>query len=158
MPDEQPPANIFDAASQKLGKKAKSLKEGAPAAGSKPSTTKRIAEQVVDPEVQRMLDRMKWMKQDLDDKMEALKKKSGLNDEQFEKYIQHLAGLDIVKLEESKKKRAELEEKILNVVGPSNQQRALQIQSTEPPKSKPLTEKERKSKTIGARRNWLPMR
>lgn len=147
--------NIFDEASRRLSKKKKPAAGATPPAAEKPTAQETP---VVQPnrEVQEMLDKMRTMQKDLDFKIEELQQKSGMAPEVFQNYIKKIKDMNLNLSNHVQGKKSELEQKVWGVLGENAKQ--AHEKSKEPPTTKPLTEKERKGKTIGARRNWIPMR
>jgi len=94
-----------------------------------------------------MMRQIREMNQDLQSQMESVSKKSGLSYDELQRLVQKNVGP--ADLELLKKSMDELGDKIKGAVGTPNQPK---------PKQRENLAGERKAKTLGARKKWIPMR
>lgn len=159
--DENNPKNIFDAVSQ--AKKMPSKKP--PVSSAKATPAKAPAENLsrekkdaqnlhTDPEINQMLNQMLDMREDITTKLSNIYEKAGLSVSQVKNYLDNPNNFPPDIWQKIQLQRDSLEKRIGDVL------------KTYAKKKKKghvagLREtggaKERKSKTLGARRNWIPM-
>lgn len=131
--------NIFDTAAKKLSRGKKRIPASArPAKEPKPYR---------DPETQEMLQRIKEMKDDLDSKIEEIKNQTGPAAEHFKKLLTNQVELSPQEWDDIQLAKKLLGDKLWDSMN----------QVKEPPKAPP-TPSNRKGKTLGARKKWIPMR
>lgn len=147
--------NIFDTAAKKLSKKgkkaAKNLKETprAPIPDSDPPKTDLSQIRTKDPEIRDMMKKIHAMRQDLQNKMENIYKHSGLTPESLKNFLDNPKNFAQKDWEFIQQNKNILEEKVWETLGEE---------------LKPITRYvrenvagERKGKTLGARKKWIPM-
>lgn len=136
--------NIFETAAKKLGRKDKTqVKKKAPPKET-PSSQPGVYR---DPEVNEWMRQIREMNQDLQSQMESVSKKTGLSYDELKKLVEKKA--TPAELEFLKKNMEQLGEKLLGVTGSPNPPK---------PKQRENVAGERKAKTLGARKKWIPMR
>lgn len=137
--------NIFETAAKKLGRKSKTEVK------KKPSPPKEIPENKPgvyrDPEVNEMMRQIREMNQDLQSQLESVSKKTGLSYDELKKLVEKKASP--AELEYLKKGMEQLGEQLLGVAP---------TPSAPKPKQRENIAGERKAKTLGARKKWIPMR
>ncbi|MCE5315788.1 MAG: hypothetical protein LLG04_00305 [Parachlamydia sp.] len=135
--------NIFETAAKKLGRKGKTPVKKKVSPKEIPTSQPGVYR---DPEVNEMMRQIREMNEDLQSQMESVSKKSGLSYDELQRLVQKNAAPGDLEL--LKKNMDELGEKIKGAVG------------TPPPKPKQRENLagERKAKTLGARKKWIPMR
>lgn len=149
MRGEEKDKNIFETASKQLGKGAKppekTEKKPPPpltAAPPAPNTPYR------DPEVNDMMRQIKEMNDDLNRQMENISKKSGVSYDDLKKLIGspgQPANVEMVKKGDVLRKKIE---GVVPTIAP---------RLAAPQKTEKQLEGERKGKTLGARKKWIPM-
>lgn len=141
--------NIFDAASKKLGK---SNKKKVPSKDRRPTSPEEGGQSptAADPEIASMLKKVDLMKRDLEKKLSALYEKGSLYRIDIEKYLNDPTNFTKAEWEKLEKDKDFLYNKVLSVMTPAAGLKKL-------PKSKEKLTKERKGKTLGSRKNWIPM-
>lgn len=139
--------NIFETAAKKLGHKENKPSSQSPkqSAKEKPPAQKKAYR---DPEVADMMRQINEMNEDLQSKMESISKKSGLSYDDLKKLIDNPKLLSPAQIEYLKKSK-ELGEQVWDAVGVPTKP---QIKQRENKMG------ERKAKTLGARKKWIPMR
>lgn len=124
-----------------------------------PRQVKKKTNLVVDPETREMLEQIRQMKQDLQNKLELIQKKGGALGYGFKQFTQNKKNFTPEQWEDIQKAKRLLGDKIWNAIGkpapPSLEQS--QADSTTPSISPPVPG-DRKGKTLGARKKWIPMR
>ena len=135
--------NIFETAAKKLGSGEKKTEPKIKKAAKKalPETPA-----YNDPEIDAMMKQIHEMNEDLNNQMETISKKSGLSYDDLKKMIgtpTQPVDLEVLKRNEDLKK------KVWGVVGEANKPL---------PKKRENLEGERKAKTLGVRKKWIPMR
>lgn len=139
--------NIFETAAKKLGhKEGKSPSESPRPAKERPPAQKNTYR---DPEVADMMRQISEMNQDLQSKMESISKKSGLSYDDLKKLIDNPKLLSPAQIEYLKKSKEQLGEQVWDAVG---------VPTKPQPKQRENKTGERKAKTLGARKKWIPMR
>jgi hypothetical protein len=161
--DYNKPKNIFEAAGQsrKPAKKAPVLPAGKPAqakATLKPTFSPEIdlKESEMhhyhnDPEINYMFNQMFKMQDEIEGKLNEMYEKGGLTRDQIKNYIDNPDNFPPDLWSKIQKQRLELENKVRVVLKKKPKQSASSSQQ------KVSTAKERKAKTLGARKNWIPM-
>ncbi len=163
MPDDST-LNIFDQSSfskkQKLHapsliKKKATHASPASARPPVPSITVKL-----DPEVENMLNAMKDMHKDIDNKLRKIYEISGLKREQILSYINDPNNFSPEEWQILQARRDQVENKLLSFLGPKVQAERERIKNQELGKVQANEQaKNRKSKTLAARKkNWIPMR
>jgi hypothetical protein len=149
---EKKDKNIFETASKQLPKGGKNPPKQAPVqkriprgrSTPPPTTTYR------DPEVDAMMKQIRDMSQDLENQMETISKKSGLSYDDLKKAIENPKLFKPADLEALKKKQEDLKQKVWGAVG--------SMPSKPADKQRENVGGERKAKTLGIRKKWIPMR
>lgn len=149
--------NIFEAASNKLGKKKvkKGIKKALPAKRHTPRV-----EAAKDPEVEEIRSKIRQMQQDITDKLEIINNHSGLKPEQVKNLLSDPKNFTSAQWVEIQNYRKILGDKIFNALGhdiplPKATSEKIEAQTPAP---KETTAASRKGKTLGARKKWIPMR
>jgi len=104
-----------------------------------------------DSEVVDMLTRMREMRQDLEDQLNQIKKKGEENRFDVDDYLEKTVHFRPPDLEKNIQDQKAFEDKVNNVFPPEACLKKIK-------KSKEKLTQERKSKSIGARNKWIPMR
>jgi len=148
-----PSHNIFDEAG-KQGKGLPSKKKEEAASSSpavKPEKSKNIIVSLTDSEIQEMFDRMLEMRRDLDKKTDELKNAISLSQQDVVKFFSNSKNFTPQEWSIIQQSRSDLEKRVWAVVG----------KDPKKVREKQLEEKDtksRKGKTLGSRRNWIPIR
>ncbi len=143
--------NIFETASKQLGQggqKQEPKKQKGPRsqrASPAPQAGYR------DPEIAAMMKQVQDMKQDLQNKVESISKKSGLSYDDLKKAIDP-KNFKPADLEVLKQKQEALKAKVMGAIGTPI------ASSGAAPKKRENVAGERKAKTLGVRKKWIPMR
>lgn len=141
---EDEKGNIFDmAGKQKARPTAKIPPEKIPEKETKP------AEPVGN--VDEMFEKMRSMKRELQDNLEKTLTQSGLSPKELENVVQPFKGTEAWK--KSEKEHQNLVKKVSEAIGSS-----APGPKTEKEKEESKMDKERKGKTLGLRKKWMPMR
>lgn len=144
MGDKETPFSLFSSS----GKKPPNKKSGA---GSPPvSKSPKAAEPTFDPVTQEIFDKINMMQKDILGKLDKITQASGMSREDILKMLQGPSGTR----PELDKMNADLQaftEKVKKALGDGI------LPKTGPSVKGVLTEKDRKGKTLGARRQWLRM-
>lgn len=148
---EEKPFNIFDAAGKQkkpTPKKAAPPKKEIPTPPiQKPAGNESLPSTAT---VEEMMKQMEKMRDDIRAKFEEVCSKGGVNPKQLGKFVEVFQSTEAYQTME--KARLELEDKINSAVG---------IVVKMSSKEKKVTEKmdkDRKGKTLGTRKKWIPMR
>lgn len=148
--------NIFETAASKLGKKSKKGKDTGPVPlkpvpdqDPKPLVGGVIPKQKGDPETQAMLQKIRTMQADLQQKFDALYKKAKMTPTEFKNYLDDPKNFSKKEWDFVQSNRYALEEKVWDVVG-------LELKPATGHKRENISH-ERKGKTLGARKKWIPM-
>jgi hypothetical protein len=157
MPEERY-RNIFDAASKKLGKK-KVGKPVPPPATSIHTTTSYVkinppalSPKSLDPEIQRMIQRMKEMSNEVEQKVETLLNKGKLTREQLMRYLNNPKNFSPEQWKKAKQTREFLSSKTFG-------EGEFKIETpSQANKTNQANMKDRKSKTLGNRKKWIPIK
>jgi hypothetical protein len=140
MTDENLP-NIFDTASEK--NKKKSLQPEKILHKLEPSHDKLTPE-----EVKKMMEKMQNMQKDLETKAENAYDNAMLRPKELHNFLAYMKGSKWEKVQEDRRK---LEEEVLSIFGEKASSRESKLDTD----AKIRTQK---SKSLGARKHWLPMR
>lgn len=137
--------NIFEAAAKKLARK-KGKTENVPKklVQAAPTPIQR------DPEIREMLKKIDDMKQDLLNKMEYIYRTSGLTYDQVRRYMENPKNFSKKDWEKLQRTKEELGEKVWNALGQELKPKAAREREN--------VAGERKAKTLGARKRWIPMK
>ncbi|HRD55733.1 MAG TPA: hypothetical protein PLC42_04980 [Parachlamydiaceae bacterium] len=147
--DKQPPSSIFDQAGKKNPQPSKKIPEKTAEKEALNLETSKIV--LTDAEVQRMFDRMVELKEELDKKTDEFKEAVVLSQQDVVKYFNEPKNFTIDQWAVIQESRSELEKRVFDVVGKDLKKvRQKQLESKD--------SKLRKGKTLGARRNWIPIR
>ncbi len=135
--------NIFETASHLLGKKK-------PEPKSKKKTPSSPKNARLDSETEAMINEIKTMQEDLQAKFDYIEQKSALLGPTFQKNLQENPNLTPAELSYLEKAKRLLGEKVWGAVGlpPKGTTQA----------SAPATPSQRKGKTLGARKKWMPVK
>lgn len=163
---EKEHSNIFDAA-KKIAEKGtqKSSFPSRPSLASKPKSPAKptprpepvkpaapvAKEPVLDPETEKIFEQMFKMRDELQNRLGDFYEKTGFSASEVEKFFNNPNNFTQEKWAKIQRDRSELEKKIYNVLGVEVK---LQKQKVE----KEQTSKERKAKSLGMRKNWIPIR
>lgn len=152
MGDKETPFNLFSSSGKRKPVKGEKIEDVAEVVPRPPAKAKKSSEQSFsyDPATTEMLNKIKDMQDAIASKLDYIVSKSGMSKEQVLKMVQgpEANKQDIEKMNAdlkafSQKVWGALDKDILPYKAPI-------VKGT-------TTEKERKSKTLGARRNWLRM-
>jgi hypothetical protein len=149
---EKKHTTIFEAAAKKLALKKGNIVSTSPTDTKKEATPPTPAVPAVrrDPEVREMMKKIEDMKQDLSNKMENIHRKSGLTYDQIRVYMENPKNFSKTEWEKIQKTKDELGEKVWNALG-----QELKPKTTH---ERENIAGERKAKTLGARKRWIPMK
>jgi hypothetical protein len=133
--------NIFETAAKQLGRK----KAGSDSSKQKshPKTSYK------DPETQEMLKKIKDMKENLQNKVDVIKSKTGPKAEYFKKILENKYSLSPKERSEIELAKKVLGDKVWKSLGKSKSDEAAPA---------PTSPNKRKAKTLGIRKKWIPMR
>lgn len=130
--------DIFEAAAKKLGGSSQEKKEK-----KGESTINRK-----DPEVQQMLEKIQAMREDLDTKIDLIKGKKGPIAEHCRKILENECSLSSLEKDEIQLAKKLLADKVWDSVE----------KETNPVEEKENPLSNRKAKTLGSRKKWIPVR
>jgi len=139
--------NIFETAANHLGHKKKDLK-------ASKLQSKHVQKNYRDPEIEEMMKKITYMKEDLNDKIESLKKKTGPGADRLRKILEDPSNFSPKEWDDIQLAKKLLGDKLYGIIG----------KPAEKPVEKPVEEKiqsrpsTRKAKTLGSRKKWIPMR
>lgn len=148
--------NIFDASANKPGHSLKKppikAKEETPSLSLQPESAIQLPPPHIpsEEELLEIFKKIYSMRDDLEKKFESFYEKSGFSPKELESFFSNPNNFSIEKWEKLQSMRESLENKIQTFVG-------VPVKSAKN-KSKTASAKERKGKTIGARKKWIPMR
>lgn len=149
--------NIFEAASKKLSKSDPTQDKQTPE--PKPSAAARMPK--INTEIQEMMDKMDQMKRDLDSQLDKFRRQMGMTEDQLKKYLNYTRNLNLDKWDSIKENASKLDNSLMEILG-KNYTKWEDIDKSYhaegPAPVKAVSEKERKSKTSGGRRKWMPMK
>lgn len=129
--------NIFEtAASSNLGKKKK----------QQPSSKKKTHQ---DPEIAAMLNQIEVMKQDLENKLEKIRQQTGLSKEDLQNFMNNPKNFSPNEWAKLEKTKNEMGDKVWSAIGLELKPKA---------RTRENIAGERKGKTLGGRKKWIPMR
>lgn len=143
--------NIFEAAAKKLA-----LKKGKIEPASPSKNAAKVAAPVAplqkhrDPEIRDMMKKIDEMKQDLLKRMELIHLKSGLTYDQIRGYMENSKNFTPAEWEKLQKTKNELGEKVWNTLGQELKPKTAHVREN--------IAGERKAKTLGARKRWIPVK
>ncbi len=141
--------SIFDEASSQYGKKNKENKQ---ARGVESKSEVSAPNRYQERETQEIMDKIKQMQEDLQSKVQYIESKSELLGPQLANYLKRNKPLTSEELKFIEKSRGLLGEKIWNLLrGPDKS-------STAPPPASPIPPSNRKHKTLGGRKKWMPVK
>ncbi|PJD96127.1 MAG: hypothetical protein CK425_06910 [Parachlamydia sp.] len=106
-----------------------------------------------DSEMTQMLEKINKMRRDLEKKLEDLHDQSGLTKEQLQAYLDNPQNVGTPQWQKIQQRREELSEKLYGMIGAEERIRAAK-KNQEVEKNT----KARKSKTLGNRKKWIPIR
>lgn len=139
-------------------------KKSDPAAPSTPKNGKSVPEKTdvppkeQDNEISQMIEKMRNMHDDLARKLDDTYQKTGLTPKYIDSFLANPNNFDNKQWEKIQQRRQELMRTIGTKINDASEGLASPINVQQKKESGITTEKERKSKTIGARRNWIQMR
>lgn len=136
--------NIFETAAKKLGRKDKK-----PEPKEKKNVEPPPTRAYRDPQVDAMMQQIREMNQDLKSQMESISKKTGLSYDELKKLVDNPKNFSPADWAFLQKNKQLLGDKVWGVVGIPNKPKAKQRENVAG---------ERKAKTLGARKKWIPMR
>ncbi len=144
--------NIFEAAAKKLGRKSKKKISGeTPAPPTAQAATKSPFGTPLkhrDPEINEMLQKIDTMQQDLQNKMEDVKQRTGLSDEDIKAFMENPKNFSPADWEKMAKSKEMLGEKVWTALG-------MELKPKQ--HTRENLSSERKGKTLGARKKWIPI-
>ncbi len=153
--DENKPKNIFEEAGRAKKKVSSKTLETSPSEKKMESQTQPVSfssGQLLDlhrdPEINVMLNKMYRMQEDIHNRLEQIYNNSGLSTSQIKNFLNNPGNFPPEIWQRIQGQRDIFEKKIVEV---------LQIYAKKPKKEHISGSKERKAKTLGARRNWIPM-
>lgn len=139
--------NIFEAA----GKQGKAGKDKSSQGKTDGIASKKNEPNSVDPEINDMLDKMKFMKEDLENQLSSVYQKGKESKVNVSLLVESANALTTSQLEKMREQEKLLADKI-NAVIPA------ESCLKKPMKSKEKLTQERQGKMRGARNNWIPVR
>lgn len=107
-----------------------------------------------DSEMTQMLEKINKMRRDLEKKLEDLYDQSGLSKEQLQAYMDNPQNVGTPQWQKIQQRREELSEKLYGMIGAEERIRSMAKKNQEVEKNT----KARKSKTLGNRKKWIPIR
>lgn len=143
--------NIFDAASKKLRKEQKKPASSDQPAAISSEKNKQKGYGDEDPEVVEMFVRIREMKRDLETNMNELRKKGDSFQIDVDRFIENTINTFPGEYDKLKQKEQAFLEKANSLLTPESGLKKV-------PKTKDQLTHERKGKTLGARKKWIPMR
>lgn len=150
--ERDPELNIFDAAAQQnKKKKAETPTRPADPPAKAAMPEEQTSTQLSNMDIQDMLKHMQSIQKEIENKANIVYDKIRVNPKELQKFLAIMGG---PQWEKAQKDRKNLEEKVWSALG---------IEETEGKKAKVRKEedkatKARKGKTVGVRKNWIPMR
>lgn len=135
--------NIFETASKKLKKHAKANSSQVPS----PKETKEKVHR--DPEIAAMLKQIKDMKDDLQNKLDHIKNAAGWTNEDMQAYMNEPKNFSPKEWEKIEQSKNALGDKVWAAIG---------LELKPKPRTRENVAGERKGKTLGARKKWIPMK
>lgn len=161
MKDDKTPKqakNIFEAVTRHLTPK----KPETPKNKSNPKPTKLAPPHhdtmaAKDPELVAMMQKMREMKQDLQHKVDILVKRSGMKPDVLKKFMEDPKNFSKAEWEQIKNAKEVLGEQVWSSIGRPIDKKASTPTLSQPDPAAPPKPKDRKSKTLGARKKWIPM-
>ncbi|CCB85325.1 putative uncharacterized protein [Parachlamydia acanthamoebae UV-7] len=146
---EDPPPNIFDFAGKKKSPKKKihpaSHHTPAPLQEKKPSEDKEITQ---------MLDRMNFMRRDLEKKLEEVYSKSGMSPYEIDAFLNNPKNVGNPLWEKMQEQRKQVADRLRSMAGIEQKTR----NEIEKHKEIEIEIKKRKSKLLGTRKKWIPIK
>lgn len=139
-------SNIFDEAGKRFSppKKSYAVPPASPAlpeAGAK----------LTDEQIAEMFERARRMKEEIESKLQEVYDKTGMTRKQVQNYMQNPKNFTVQEWQNIQIGRQDWEGRLYNLIGQeykAKREKVVQDQNS----------KERKGKTLGARKNWIPMR
>lgn len=132
--------NIFDTASKKLGSKKKK------GSAARPTPKKPVHR---DPEIAAMLKQIDEMQNDLQNKFDHIKSQAGLTTEDIQDFMNNPKNFTPKQWEQIEQTKNELGNKVWAAIG---------LELKPKPRTRENIAGERKGKTLGGRKKWIPMR
>ena len=150
--------NIFETAAKKLGKNKGKQPSGPvplkPVADKDPTPTPNrpiIPSLPRDPQTQAMLNKIRTMQADLQQRFELLYKTAKMSAEEFKAYLANPKNFSKKDWEFVQKNKNILEVKVWDTVG-------TELKPSTSGRKRENLDQERKGKTLGARKKWIPMK
>jgi len=140
-------SNIFDEA----GKHPPPSKKSSAVPPISPLKTPAATTKLSDEQLAEMFERARLMKEEIENKLQEVYDKTGMTRKQVENYMKNPKNFTIQEWQNIQIGRQDWEGKLYNIIGQeykAKREKVVQDQSS----------KERKGKTLGARKNWIPMR
>lgn len=146
--DNKDPSNIHDNSSDELRKKKKKkiLKGGIRRKVAPPSNLSVIT----DMDVEKMLKKLRDMDDDLQQRMDKIAELSGMSPREVKRFIENPDNFPPEEWSRMQRKRDDLEKQIYSGIGIEYQKQIMK-------KKKKKIAKERRGKTLGARKGWIQM-
>lgn len=150
-------SNIFEPSAHKSPKKKKSLPPADPFTTPSSAEEKREAsEPVSDEGVQKLLQKIQDIHKEIETKLESVYERNNLSPQKLDAYLAMFSesGYSLAHLKEMHKEQKKLEQRILKAFGGAGKTLSQTHQEQEQSKAS----KERHAKSLGARKQWIPMR
>jgi|688.fasta_scaffold16531_13 hypothetical protein len=132
--------NIFETAAKKLGRQKKSTK-------STPAPIQK-KKRHSDPEIASMLQKIDDMKLDLQKKLDYIKNRMGWSNDQIQQFMNNPKNFPPKEWERIQQTKNALGDKVWAAIG---------LELKPKPRTRENIAGERKGKTLGARKKWIPM-
>lgn len=144
-------SNIFEEASKRLGGSGKQKPLKKKVSESPSSANAAPLAPLSDTDVKSMLERMHFMNKDLENKLESVYTKTGMPKEEIHNFLENPNNFSSTVWNKIQEDMTSLEQKVWAAVGKHMKKSMLK-------KKTDKKSKERKGKTLGARKKWIPVR
>lgn len=105
-----------------------------------------------EPDVQEIIKKMKMMHEELTEKLDVVYKESGLTHSEIQEYLSNPKNFTKASWQYVQMNREHLQQKIWSLIGEEGKKNVMKKESEK-------TARERKAKTLGARKKgWIPMK
>ena len=150
--EKDQPHNISDEAARGLHKKKKKKKKHFSSAKTRPDAGPPPQPKIIstDPEVISMLEKIKEMGNDLDDKMGHIFELSGMSKKEGLEFIENPNNFTPEQWQKAQAQKDELIDKFFKPLGMTAKKKFLE-------KKKKILAKGRRGKTLGSRKGWIQM-
>lgn len=139
--------NMFEAAAKKKGSKKKEESKSSPKKKNAAEPAKR---KYKDPEIDEMMRKIHDMRHDLLTKLEYIRYKAGLNFDDLQRFMDNPKNFTPAEWEKMQQTKMNIGEKAWAAIGVDLKEKAAQAKMVKPG--------DRKHKTLGARKKWIPVR